>query len=306
MSTQCDSSHATFLPRPTFAGQNTAYHLLALLTVGIWGITFVSTKLLIGQGLSPTEIFLLRFAIAYVCLLTVSHGKWRADSLRDEALMLVAGLSGGSIYFITENTALGITFASNVSLLICTAPLFTMLFGHMFCGLPVRRGMLAGSVLALCGVGLVVFNGAVSWGINPLGDLLTVVAAMLWATYCLVLKSVGSRYQSLFVTRKVFFYGVMSALMIYPFTSPDFDPTILLRPIVYGNLIFLGVGASMMCYLMWSMVVKKLGAEKTANYIYCIPLVTIISSVIFLDEPVTLITLLGTAFIIGGVYLAER
>ncbi|MDE5561142.1 MAG: DMT family transporter, partial [Bacteroidaceae bacterium] len=140
-------------------------HLLALCTVCIWGLTFVSTKVLIGMGLSPTEIFVYRFLIAYLCILTISHKRLLAGSARDEALLFLAGLSGGSLYFITENHALRLTPASDVSLLICTSPVFTILLGYIFLNGEFRFRMVTGTLLALCGVGFVVFNGTVNLGI---------------------------------------------------------------------------------------------------------------------------------------------
>lgn len=284
----------------------TLFHLLAFLTVCIWGVTFVSTKTLIGIGLSPTEIFIYRFLIAYLCMVPVTRRRLLADSFTDEALMCLAGLSGGSLYFIAENTALGITFASNVSLLICTAPLLTMLLGRIVLRIPLRRRMLAGSVTALCGVAVVVYNGTFNLGISPAGDLLTMIAALLWAVYCVVLKVVGKRYPTLFITRKVFFYGLLSAGIFILFRPIHFHISLLSQPTVCANLLFLGVLASMVCYVMWNSAVRALGADRTANYIYCVPLVTILTAVIFLSEPLTAFTAAGTALIIGGVFLAER
>ena len=103
------------------------YHLAALFCVTVWGATFVSTKVLIANSLTPAEIFLMRFAAAYILLLALSHAKLRADSLRDEAMLAAAGVTGGSLYFLTENMALEFSPASNVSLIVCTAPLWTAL-----------------------------------------------------------------------------------------------------------------------------------------------------------------------------------
>ena len=227
-------------------GRNLFFHMLAFVSVCIWGVTFVSTKILISAGLAPTEIFIYRFSLAYVCVAVASHSRLWCDSFRDEMLMCLAGLTGGSLYFITENTALEITFASNVSLLICTAPLFTMLLGKVFFHLPLRWSMVAGSFIALCGVGLVVFNGAFNLGVNPLGDILTLIAAFLWAVYCLLLKVLGNRYPVLFVTRKVFFYGLITAGLFALVEHTHFSVELLREPQVYSNLLFLGILASML------------------------------------------------------------
>ena len=74
------------------------YHLIAILVVAIWGLTFISTKVLINHGLTPVEIFTYRFSLAYVCLLAVCHRKMLANSWRDEGFFLLAGLTGGSLY----------------------------------------------------------------------------------------------------------------------------------------------------------------------------------------------------------------
>lgn len=282
------------------------YHVLAILTVMIWGTTFVSTKILINAGLSPVEILFYRFTLAYVCLFLTAHKRLFAQSWKDELLLMLSGLCGGSLYFIAENTALGITFASNVSLLICTAPIFTLFLSKFFYKERLRRKVLYGSLIALIGVSMVVLNGSLVLKINPLGDFLTLIAAIFWALYCLILRQLGGRYSTLFVTRKVFFYGLVSLLVYLCFFPTEFNFPLLHQPAVYLNLLFLGIIASMLCYMVWNAVVSILGASRTANYIYINPLVTLLTSAIFLSETLTPISLLGTVCIIGGVYLAER
>ena len=202
-----------------FKSKDLLYHSIAILTVIIWGTTFVSTKILINTGLSPVEILLYRFVLAYFCILTIAHRRLWANCVKDEFLLFLSGLCGGSLYFIAENTALGITLASNVSLLICTAPIITTILSHLFYKESLRKGLLYGSLVALFGVGLVVFNGSVLLKVNPLGDFLTLVAATMWAFYCLILKRLSRSYPTLFITRKVFFYGILSLFFyfaIYP------------------------------------------------------------------------------------------
>lgn len=315
-------------------GKLAVYHLMALITITVWGVTFVSTKVLISYGLSPVEIFIIRFTIAYVCTLIFSHDRFLSNNLRDELYLLAAGITGGSLYFIAENSALGITFASNVSLIICCAPIFTIVLGRVFFNDANKRSVWAGSIIAFSGVAIVVLNGSKEFGINPLGDFLTIVAAISWAIYCLILKKLNHRYSNIFITRKVFAYGVITALVYYllmpsatPFmikgnsqllpshnfllTDPlqfllDSNLTFSETKSIIGNLLFLSIGASFICYLMWNVTVAHLGPEKTSNYIYLVPLVTIAASSAILNEPFTLIMALGTALIIGGVILSTK
>ena len=166
------------------------FHLIAIVTVIIWGTTFVSTKILIQNGLTPSEIFFYRFVLAYICMWSISRKKFFANSIKDEFLLLLAGLCGGTIYFFTENTALGITLASNVSLIVCTSPILTAFLSYLFKrNESFTRHLFYGSFIALIGVGLVVFNGSFILKINPLGDFLSLIAALMWAFYCLILYS---------------------------------------------------------------------------------------------------------------------
>ena len=213
------------------------YHLIAILTVSIWGLTFIATKVLIGYGLTPQEIFFYRFLIAYAGIWIISPKRLFANRWKDEFWLMAGGIFGGSLYFFTENTALGITQASNVSFLICTAPLLTTILSLLFYkSEKATKGLIGGSLLALAGVGLVVFNGSVILKISPVGDLLTLLAALSWAFYSLIIRKMTGRYPTVFITRKIFFYGVLTilpAFLLHPL-QPDLD--ILLKPIVLSNL----------------------------------------------------------------------
>lgn len=282
------------------------YHLMALTTCMIWALTFVSTKVLILAGLTPTAIFILRFVIAYVAMLAICHRQFRSHTVKDECLMALAGLTGGSIFYIAQNTALELTYASDVSLLICTSPIFTMVLERIMVGTKLGRNMVVGSVIALFGVGLVVLNGSLTFGSGPTGDLITLCAAALWALYCLILQRLAKRYPTLVITRKVFFYGVVTGIPVAWAMGMDIDLAIVRQPEVIGNLLFLGVLASMLCYVLWNSALEKLGPVRTSFFIYLQPLVTIIASMIVLSEPLTIYEALGSILIISGVVLAER
>lgn len=286
--------------------KETWFHLIAVLTVCIWGSTFIATKTLINQGLTPVEIFTYRFSLAYLCLLAFCHQKLMANTWRDEGLFLLAGLTGGSLYFISENSALEITMASNVSLIVCTTPVLTVLLSSFFFKEKLRKGFIAGSLVALSGVTLVVFNGSVFLKLNPLGDCLTLLAALSWAFYSLILRQMGNKYSTLFITRKVFFYGLITMILYLPFAPSSFHLERLCNPLVYGNLLFLGIVASMLCYLSWNACVRIIGASRASNYLYINPLVAVWASHLFLSEPITPTALLGAGLIIGGVYIVEK
>jgi len=287
--------------------KNYIYHLLAILTVIIWGLTFISTKVLIKNGLSPQEIFLLRFLMAYIGIWFISPHRLLANNWKHELWLLAGGATGGSIYFLAENTALGITTASNVSFIVCTSPLFTTFLSLFFYKKEkVTPVLVGGSVLALIGVLLIVYNGSFVLKISPVGDFLSLVAALSWAFYSLIVKKLSAFYDSIFITRKVFFYGILTVLPAFIFSPWRTRFSSLIETSVLLNLLFLGVLASLICYAIWNLALKHLGTIRATNYIYLVPLVTFIGSSALLNEEVTVVSFIGSVLILGGVYIAEK
>ena len=288
-------------------------HFMAFVTVAIWGSTFVFTKMLLLNGLSPAQIFTLRFLIAYVLLLAFELATRRQSfrlvsrSWRDELLMLLLGVSGGSLYFLTENAAMLYTTATNTSLIVCSCPLFAMLLialvyrkSERFTGVQV-----VGSLLACLGMAVVVMNGHFVLHLSPKGDMLAFGACLCWAVYSLLMKAVTERYSTFFITRKVFFYGLLTILPYYV-VFPGFPSmeVIFSRGVIW-NLLFLSVVASMICFLVWNWVIRRLGAVIATNWVYFNPITTILFAWWLLHEQITPWFLLGTALILTGMFLCE-
>jgi len=301
------------------SSSNLFYHLVAFVVVVIWGSTFVFTKMLLQAGLTPAQIFTLRFLIAYVLLavyqflLRTSHLASRTSLLckswRDELLMVALGITGGSVYFLAENAAMLFTTATNTSLIVCSCPLFTMLLVALFYRQTERFSKLqmTGSLMACLGMAVVVLNGHFVLHLSPLGDVLAFAACLLWALYTLLLKAVNDRYSSLFITRKVFFYGLVTILPYFFIFEPQALSSLpaFTTPILL-NLLYLGVVASMLCYLVWSLAIKRLGAVEATNWVYVNPVSTIVFAWWLLDEQITVWFLLGTLLILVGMYLADK
>lgn len=282
------------------------YHVLSILVVLIWGVTFVNSKVLLNHGLEAHEIFTLRFLLAYVCIWFISPRKFFADSLKDEWLMFLLGFTGGSLYFVTENMAVKIGYVNNVSFIVCSAPLLTTILALMFVKeVKATRNLVVGSLLDVVGVALVVFNGQVVLKLDPLGDALALAAALCWAVYSLLLRKVA-HYNSVFVTRKVFFYGLITVLPCYLVWPWSFPLQGFLDAAVLGNLLFLGFVASFACFALWSFVSQKLGALAVSNYVYLNPVSTVVASALVLHEQMTWMAMLGSAMILAGLYFANK
>jgi Permeases of the drug/metabolite transporter (DMT) superfamily len=292
------------------------------MTMALWGVTFVSTKTLINQGLTPAQIFTIRFIIAYIGLLTVClirggrNKRAFSQSLRDEFLFLVMGISGGSLYFLTENTALSYTQACNVSFIVCIAPLLTILLtllikklfkGPIVDGLEdvkVRLPLIAGTVIALTGMAMVVFDGN-SLNLSPKGDILAFMSALSWAVYSQLSGQMTERYGTLYATRKVFFYGLLTIIPVLILSDNSNLAAVEFDNIkVWGNLLFLSTIASLFCFVLWNRILIAIGNVTATNYVYLNPVFTLIGAILFLSESMTLVSGIGSAMILGGVILS--
>ena len=286
------------------------YHLVAFLVVAIWGSTFVFTKLLLLAGLTPAQIFTLRFIIAYLMLLVFCLWRgirWMADSWKDELLMVGLGISGGSLYFLAENGAMNYTTTTNTSLIVCLCPLFaSALISLFYKSQRLNRTQILGTLMAAAGVVMVVMNGHFVLHLSPKGDALAFVACLCWAVYSLLMIPANARYDTVFITRKVFFYGLLS-MIPYFILRPGLNTHLLLgQPALLWNLLFLGCVASTLCFLAWNWTIKKLGAVVVTNYVYFNPVVTILFAWLLLSESITIYFLLGTLLILVGMYLSDK
>ena len=306
------------------------YHLVAFIVVAIWGSTFVFTKLLLLSGLTPAQIFTLRFIIAYVLLLgwTAFRGWRRANhtsqfsplsfhlshlfcnNWRDELLMVALGVTGGSVYFLAENAAMLYTTATNTSLIVCSCPLFAMLLFAVFYrqSEPITRVQALGSLMACLGMAAVVLNGHFVLHLSPLGDLLAFGACLCWAVYSILMKPALERYSTIFITRKVFFYGLLTMIPYYLLRPAEANPSIFqsFNSSILFNLLFLGIVASLLCFLVWNWVIRRLGPVVATNWVYFNPITTIAFAWWLLHEQITPWFLLGTLLILLGMYLADR
>lgn len=283
------------------------YHVGAFAMILVWGISFLNTRVLLDAGLTPTEIFVFRFIIAYFSLLIICRFKVRYCGWRDELLFVVCGVAGGSAYFIAENTALEYTLISDVAVLVSTAPLTTALMGAIFYRDERITWMTClGMVIAFIGSVMLAMKNGLVWGESIVGDLLALLAAFVWAFYSMALKRLNRSYTTLFITRKLFFYGIVSAMLFLLLKNNNFDWNTFRQPEVWGNLLYLGLICSMAAYFIWGITVKRIGAVRASNYFYLSPIISMIAAAVWFGERTTIVAYVGCLLILAGVIIAEK
>ncbi|MDE5605090.1 MAG: DMT family transporter [Eubacterium sp.] len=276
-------------------------HLSAIITIIIWGTTFISTKLLL-QSFKPIEILFFRFVIGFAALYIIYPKRLKIINFKQEITFAAAGICGITLYYLLENIALTYTSASAVGVIISTAPFFTAVLSYF---ISKKREQLSlsffiGFAISMTGICLLSFEN-LSFDINPFGNILALISAFVWALYSVLSKKIsGYGYNTIQSTRRIFLYGIVFMipfLFIFDF-KPELSRFSEMSSLM--NMLFLGFGASALCFVTWNSAVKSLGAVKTSVYIYLVPVITVVASVLILNEKETaysvcviLLTLLG-------------
>ena len=237
--------------------ENLKGHLSAFFCVIVWGSTFVVSKDLLSV-LQPLQLMLIRFSIAYI-FLWILYPRW-SFRLIDEWKLFLMGLFANTLYCMTENYALTMTNAANVSILVSTTPIMTAVALSLLPGGErLIKNQIIGFGVAFAGVVLVVFNGKGSFELSIGGDMLALLSALSWVVYGIMLRKWGGKFESLLITRKLMFYGILTIIPVLVVLDDPVNLSALIKPDNIFKLLYLGVVASGLCYLSWNMAVERLG-----------------------------------------------
>lgn len=277
-------------------------HFLAIFSVGVWSSLYVSVKILL-QYLNPLELLFLQSVVGYLFLWILKPMILKIP-LKKELFFALCGIFGIVIYNLFLNLAMERTFASNISVIIATAPLFAGIFSFLLKIEKPYFNFFIGFVIAIIGVYLLSFKDAIK--INYLGDCLGVISAMGWGIYAiLVSKVMGFKYDLIITTRKILFYGIVfmtPTFLLFDF-SPDFNA--FKEPKVLFNFIFVALFASAICFIAWNKATNLIGVVRTNIFVYLTPVFTIFASMIFLGERLSFSAIVGIVLVMIGVMIGE-
>lgn len=274
--------------------------LAVLFAVFVWGISFVSTKVILEE-LPPVSIAFFRQLIAILPLLALMRlSKERLFvPKKDVPAFFVAGLFGIVLYFVFENTGLQYTSAANASMLVAAIPVFALITDSILSKKRMPPLTLALAAVSISGVYLVLFEGGVPDFTSKtfLGNLLVFGAMMSWIVYTFLTRRLGKNYGSLKMTT---LQTICSILLFFPFMWHEISSWRFPSANVMGHLLFLGLFCSAAAYVAYLYGLKELGAVVPSAFLNLIPVVTILTGFVMLGDIPSAVQLTGAALIIGS------
>lgn len=281
-------------------------HLAVISTMAFWAVTFVSTKLLL-VAFTPAQILMVRSFLGLSLLFAINPRRVGYTSIKDRALVAAAGTMGIFLYYYLENTALVYTSASNVGVIVATAPFFTLLATHFFLKEDsLKKNYFLGFAIAMAGIILLIVGDGTALDINPFGDFLALVAIMVWGLYTVLTRLVARRgYSNLLVTRDMFFYALIIQVVVLLIEGKPIDFQAMVTAPYLLHLLFLGFIASAFCFVSWNYGLRTIGVVKSSFYLYLSPIITIVFAALVLGETFTALDAIGTACTLAGLLISE-
>lgn len=212
------------------------------------------------------------------------------------------------IIFMLENTALTMTYAFNVDIIVACAPFFVAVtVGFFFKNEKSGKFFYIGFVIAMAGVILISMNGQKNFNLNPVGDGLAFLAMISWGLYSALVKKIGDwDYLTVAATRRIYFYAILFPIPVLIRQKISWNISLFCDSQVIVNFLFLGIGASAMGFMLWNLSTKWIGAVKTSVYIYVSPVVTVVLSMLILHEKMTIVSVMGSLLIFAGLIISQK
>ena len=282
---------------------------LYLLTVLIWGTTWIALKLQLGLVAIPASIA-YRFALASVVLFAVLLLSRRLQRLdrRAQLICLAQGLCLFCINFMCFYTASQWIPSGLVAVIFSTATLWNALNARLFMGRRIASNVLAGGALGLCGLGLLFWPELAHHQASR--ETLLGIALAVLGTLCFSAGNLLSSLQQqaglkpLTTNAWGMLYG---ALLLAGYCLVAGVPfTFELNGRYIGSLLYLAIPGSVIGFTAYLTLVGRMGPERAAYCTVLFPVVALNISVFVEGYQWTLPALLGLGLVMLGNVLVFR
>lgn len=284
--------------------ENKYLPLLFLMTL-LFGLSFIATK----QALQGLGIFQVVFSRYFLALLLLSAILWKDRNKlyiarRDWKYFFLLTMVEPVGYFVFETLGIRYTSPSNVSLIIATIPIFTLIFATFMIQEKISWPALGGILLSLLGVYFIISRqGETVLAPAPiLGNLLAIGAAISASFYNVLCRRITQSYSPLTIT---FYQSIVATIVFLPLALIE----TIIRESNYINssivlsIFYLGFGSSVAAYFLLNFALSRLPTYRVAIFANLIPVITIFASWLVFREMLKLGQFFGAFLILLGIYL---
>ena len=278
-------------------------NLAMLVTVTLWGLSFISIKTAVRE-VPPITLALLRFMIASTILLLITKKVEPSTTLHrhDVSKMIIAGFFGITLYFCFENTALTLTTASNAALITSIVPIIAITLDVLVFKTKVSSIQCFGILIAIGGAYLAITaNGQLDFSSQTfLGNLFIVGAMLSWSFYTLLNKSFQGKYSGLFLTTYQSLFGTM---FLIPLSLLEYGEWHVFSLTAFAYILFLAIGCSALGYFLYIYALSKLDVTITTLYLNLMSIIGVLGGHFFLQETIFPAQIVGGVMIICSIIM---
>jgi len=287
----------------TFISVKLLANLAMLVTVTLWGMSFISIKIAVSE-VPPITLALLRFMIASTILLMITKKVEPTAKLQptDFGKMILAGFFGITLYFFFENTALTLTTASSAALITSIVPIIAITMDSLFFKTKVSFIQCLGIMIAMSGAYLAITaNGQLDFSSQTfIGNLYVVGAMLSWSLYTLLNKSFQGKYSGLFLTTYQSLFGTMFLL---PLSLFEYSQWQFFSLSALGHILFLAIGCSALGYFLYIYALSKLDVTITTLYLNLMSIIGVLGGHLLLQEIIFPAQITGGGMIIFSIIM---
>ena len=292
---------------------NLATALYLLTATALWAGNAIAGRALVGS-VSPITLSALRWGLAALLLLPFGWRGFKPGSplWKNKVRFLLLGLFGVGSYNVLLYLALQTSSAINVTLIGASMPIWMLLIGAVFYQVKPSFLQMIGAAVSIVGVSVVLTRGDLSALMSMqavVGDLLIMVATILWAFYSWMISRPGASTERQWPWADFLMAQVLVGLVWTGF----FDGFEIATGHAYvdlnlwtGSLIlFVAIGPSLIAYRCWGLGVNGAGPTVAAFFANFIPLFTALLSAAILGEPPRLFHGVAFALIAAGIWVSS-
>ena len=230
-------------------------------------------------------------------------GLWGDKLLNTQPFFLITGILIPLFYYF-ENVGLKYTTVANTSLITSSIPMFTLLTAYFLFGKKLKWQNFVGIIFGISGIFSLFYKDILNSELHFKGDVLVFGSVIMWIFYSFSCKKIMNGYSGFFVIKKIFFYGFMFLIPVFiiefqSFTAISWNPNVII------NFVFLSLICSAAGYYFWNLAMMHIGVKITSNLILFIPIISILSGIVFLKEKFSINIIFAALLIISSSYLSS-